>query len=197
MKTLLLLLLFIPSLASAFNLNLGNETLDINAEYKTGTLNGKTDTSKAELSASYDPSISANWSFWAYNRLSRDWEAGTGYEDFAGGGIKYKANDSLSISYGPIGHYVDQQWDWLHSLRLKREGNIYCTAFYQRDFRLGNRYLTQGIVGFKLGKYSPDWLPKWFKDFGIFHKRERRESYRRTYNGIGFKAKIGVNNESN
>ena len=176
MKYYLMILLLIPSLANAFSLSLGDEKLYIDAEYKAGRVNGESDGSITELSISYDPSFNSKWSGWGYNtaRRLKDKSADISFEDFLGGGIKYNFTDNLSLSYGPTGHYINEQWDWLHSWRLKLKGDLYATLFYQNDFGLKSHYLTKGIVGYKIGKHLSLW-----------HKRERREGYQKIYNGIG------------
>lgn len=174
---ILLILIAIPSLTNAFSLSLGDEKINVDAEYESGRVNSESDGSVAELTFSYDPTWKDRWSLWSYNtaRREKNSQADISFEDFAGGGIKYAITNRLSGSYGLTGHYVEEQWDWLHSWRLKLEGDLYAILLYQHDIGLESDYLTKGIVGYKVGEY-----------FSVWHKRERRASYRRTHNGIGF-----------
>ena len=174
-----ILCLTIPLHANAFSLSLGNEALNVDAEYVSDKVNGENNSSRAELSFSYDPSLNNRWSLWMYNTTSYDRMVDISFEDFAGGGIKYyliKDDDTkLSFSTGILGHYINAQWDMLYSHRLKySDVNVYGTAFYQHDMGLESDYISKCIVGYRLGKH-----------LSLYHKRERRTSYRRIENGIG------------
>jgi hypothetical protein len=166
----------LPSIASAYSLVLGNEKIYIDVEYESSRVNSESDGSVAELSFNYDPSLNDEWSLWMYNttRREKNKELDINIENFVGGGIKHSFADKLSLSYGPTGHYINKQWDWLHSWRLKLKGNLYATLSYKHDIGLESEYFTDGVVGYKINKLLRVW-----------HKRQRREGYHKIYNGVG------------
>ena len=159
----------------------GEEPIDIGIDYTYGERNGETFKNKGGIDVNYDSSINDSLSVWTYANIGYDSMVNVPFETFAGGGLKYNVSNDLSFSTGVLGHYIDTQWDFLYSHRIKVEiWRVYGVGFYQHEVDDWSDYITKGKVGYKIDKY-----------LSMYHKRERRDTYRDIYNGLSITFKIG------
>ena len=140
---ILLLILFLPSVCSAGEIYLNHsqtsgkvrayattigfydklDVMDFSAYYKYGETEGIVSRDEGSFSFGYDPQISDKWYLWFDEIIGYNKVLGIKFENFVGGGLKYQAFDSLSLSGGVLYYYKDsdESGEGLYSFRLKFE----------------------------------------------------------------------------
>lgn len=172
MKKLILLILLLPSICSAGELYLNHsqmageisghvttigiddtaDTIDFSAYYKYGETEGIVSRDEGSFSFGYDPQVSDRWHLWFDEVVGYNKVLGIRFENFAGGGVKYRALDSLSFSGGVLYYYKasDKQGEGLYSFRLKFENDIAkAVYFYQPYIDDAGEKITKGRVEIK------------------------------------------------
>lgn len=169
MKRLIMFILLVPSICSAgeFYLNHSQmagevsghvttvgiddtaDTIDFSAYYKYGETEGIVRRDEGSFSFGYDPQVSDRWHLWFDEVVGYNKVLGIRFENFAGGGLKYQAFNSLSLSGGALYYYRadDESAEGLYSFRLKFENDIAkAVYFYQPYIDDAGKKITKGRV---------------------------------------------------
>ena len=172
MKKILFFILLFPSICNAGELYLNHsqtsgevrgyittvgiddklDVVDFSAFYKYGKTEGLISRDEGSFSFGYDPQIADSWFLWFDEVVGFNKVIGVKFENFAGGGLKYQALDSLSFSGGVLYHYQEgaESGEGLYSFRIKFEDEttkIIC--FYQPYFDDTSQAITKGRVEIK------------------------------------------------
>ena len=156
MKKIILFILIFPSMCSAGELYLNHsqmdgevsghvttvgvddraDAIDFSAFYKYGETEGIVSRDEGSFSFGYDPQISDRWHLWFDEVVGYNKVLGIRFENFAGGGVKYQALDSLSFSGGVLYYYRggDEQGEGLYSFRLKFENDIVNAVYFYQPY---------------------------------------------------------------
>ena len=172
MKKVLLLILLLPSVCSAGELYLNHsqidgevsghvttigiddkvDAIDFNAFYKYGETEGIVSRDEGGFSFGYDPQVAHRWYLWFDEIVGYNKVLGIRFENFAGGGVKYKPLDVISFSGGVLYYYKDsdKQGHGLYSFRVKFENYIAkAIYFYQPYMDDAGEKITKGRVEIK------------------------------------------------
>ena len=209
MKRIVLLILLLPSICSAGELYLNHsqidgevssrvttigvddkiDAIDFSAFYKYGETEGIVSRDEGSFSFGYDPRISDQWFLWFDEVVGYNKVLGIRFENFVGGGLKYKPIDVFSFSGGVLYYYKegDESGEGLYSFRIKFENEkAKIVYFYQPYMNDANEEIIKGRAEIKLLKYVL-----------LYHEFENRsrEDSETSESGIRFVLKYGGGND--
>ena len=208
MKKIVLFILLLPSICSAGELYLNHsqmdgevsghvttigvndkvDVIDFSASYKYGKTEKIVSRDEGSFSFGYDPQISDQWFLWFDEVIGYNKVLDIRFENFVGGGVKYQAFDSLSLSGGVLYYYRegDEQGEGLYSFRVKFENDVAkAVYFYQPYMDDIDEHIIKGRV--EIRPFSP---------MLFYHEFENRtiEGSAVSESGVKFILKFGGDN---